>query len=221
MKHWISKAAVAAAMVAASGAALAADDGQFFVNGEVGSQTQQLSRNKVFRDGHNEKNSWGAGLRFGYAWNLDNIALGIETGYVNLGKLKADVVGTITEVGPKMGPVVVETLSGKARQTTKGVVLGGNIKYRVDDDWFFSGRGGLFRANSDYVARMSSPSSGLGLRVASLQHTSNQYYAGVGVGYDFNQHFGMSFNYDYYRSKMRNDSSFGTDLYGVSAEYRF
>lgn len=217
MNHWISKATLLAAMVAC-GAAAAAEDGQFFVNGELGTQTQQLSRNKEFRDGSKLKDGLGAGLRLGYVWDFSDTSWGLELGYVNLGKLKQHGTVTVSTLGPKMGPLL-DVYSGKAKQATKGVVLGGNAKLRIDDHWFISARGGLFRANSEWA--FHGQDATYKVRAITKHRTTNQFYAGFGTGYDFNEHVGLSFNYDYYRSKVGDGGAFGTNLFGISAEYRF
>ncbi|MBT2116127.1 outer membrane beta-barrel protein [Dyella sp. LX-66] len=203
MKQWIYKAALAVAMVGASGASMAADDGQFFVNGEVGSKTHHLSRNA-----HGEKNGWGGGLRLGYLWNVENVSFGLEGGYVNLGKVKASE--TVPAIGPRaVGPAPTTKIGYKG--SMKGIVLGGNLKYHFGDNWFASARGGLFRATTNDSISQD------GATLISIKETANKFYAGVGAGYDFNEHFGLAANFDYFRA----GSGDHAKLYGVSAEYRF
>jgi len=204
MKHLISKAALAVAMVAGAGTAMASDDGQFFVNGEVGSKTHHLSRNA-----HGEKNGWGGGLRFGYMWNLENAAFGLEAGYVNLGKVKVSETVPVISPRPTIGPSPTAKVSYKG--SMKGFVLGGNFKYHFGDNWFASARGGLFRANTNDSISQD------GVTQLSIKETANKFYAGVGAGYDFNEHFGLASNFDYFRA----GSGDHAKLYGVSAEYRF
>jgi len=108
------------------------------------------------------------------------------------------------------------------RLKTSGWTIGGNGKFQFGDHWFVSGRGGLFRANTrTRLADITTSQV-----VYSHKNAKTSYYAGVGAGYDFNEHFGLGVNFDYYRAKVNlgggdKTSGFGIKTYGVTAEYRF
>jgi hypothetical protein len=45
-------------------------------------------------------------------------------------------------------------------------------------------------------------------------------YAGLGTGVDFNRHWSLGVNFDYYKIN-KHHVNIGTKLYSVTAEYRF
>jgi OmpA-OmpF porin, OOP family len=47
--------------------------------------------------------------------------------------------------------------------------------------------------------------------------------AGVGLGYDFNRHIGISLNYDVFETRANGiyEGHFNTSIYGDTFEYRF
>ena len=45
-------------------------------------------------------------------------------------------------------------------------------------------------------------------------------YAGAGVGYDFNDHFGLGLSYDYFHAN-KDHVNLTTDTASLTAEYRF
>lgn len=215
MKHWISKTAFAAAMVVASGASFAADDGQFFVNGQVGSKNASLSKSVK---GVKKSDTIGT-LRLGYMWNNGPLSYGAETGYVVLGSENGIIPAAADGISPRIvggGKKDDEAV----RIKVKGWIFGGNAKFHFDDHWFVSGRGGLFRSN--VTVRTGGVSTGLS---TSTKSTKNGYYAGVGGGYDFNEHFGLGVNFDYYRARANlgdgTTTGGGYKVYGLTGEYRF
>jgi len=214
MKHLISKAALAVAMVAGAGTAMAADDGHFFVNGELGSKSFSLST--AVKD-VKDKEAIG-GVRFGYMWNNGPFSFGPEIGYVILGSVNGIAVAQpVDGVSPR-----IVTPDYLVRLKTSGWTIGGNGKFQFGDHWFVSGRGGLFRANT----RTRPADITTSQVVYSHKNAKTSYYAGVGAGYDFNEHFGLGVNFDYYRAKVNlgggdKTSGFGIKTYGVTAEYRF
>ncbi|MEV8521998.1 outer membrane beta-barrel protein [Dyella marensis] len=210
MTHWISKTALAVAMVT-SGAAMAADGGQFFVNGQIGSQ--KVSTSKALKGV--KKNELIGTLRAGYMWNNGPLSYGAETGYVVLGSENGVIAKESNGVSPRI--VMPEQA---LRVKTNGWLFGGNAKLHIGDSWFVSGRGGLFRSNLRVrTGEVNKPAS------SSHKSTKNGYYAGVGAGYDFNEHFGLGANFDYYRARVNLGSGVktiggGYEVYGVTAEYR-
>jgi len=194
MNKRIRMTAIAVVLAAASAGAMAADQGAFFVNGNLG---QSHYHDRGFNGGNTDTS--GA-VRFGYDWNTNAWSYGVEGGYVDLGKATGTVYTPYGTAGFNV--------------KTSGWLLGGNGKYRFANHMFVSARLGWFHSTFD----ASVPGAG------SQSFSGNGGYAGVGVGYDFNQHFSLGAGYDTYHGRA---TVFGTKskesigVYSAFAEYRF
>lgn len=174
----------------------AQDKAGFFINGNVG----QSDVSKGLYD----DTDTGYGINAGYRWSVaPNFALGVEGGYTDLGKWSPKPSG-----GAAVPPGVVYT-DGKLSGWTAGV----NAHLNLSDNWYLSGRTGLFRGDikgDQLVAGLPVYTKG----------TSNDWYAGAGFGYDFSNNFSLGLNYDYYKAD-KNGLKFDPGLVSVSAEARF
>ncbi len=174
----------------------AEDKGGFFVNGSVGQST--LSK------GIYDDNDTAYNANIGYRWTLaPNFALGIEGGYTDLGKWS-----------PKSSASAAMPSTALLRNAElSGWTAGVNAHWNLGDNWYVSGRTGLFRADikGDYLVA--------GLPVG-VDDASNKWYAGAGVGYDFSDKFSVGLNYDYYKAD-KNGLKIDPDMISVSAEARF
>ena len=170
----------------------AADQGGFFINGNVG---QSNVSKGVYDD-----DDTGFGANVGYRWAVaPNVLLGVEGGYTDLGEFSTK--GRYSGLG-----IPNAELSGWN--------LGVNGHFNVTDNWYVSGRAGLFRADvkGGYFDNVGAP--------VRVDDTSDKWYAGAGFGYDFNNNFSVGLNYDYYKADKHN-LDLNSDLVSVSAEYRF
>lgn len=199
MKNTILAIALAAAGLAAIPAAHAADTSGFFINGNAGRSS--------LSDGAYNDNDTGFAGNIGYRWALTpSVLLGLEGGYTDLGS-----------VTPTNGNAAL----GKAE--IKGWNAGANAHVNVTDNWYVSGRAGLFRANLKggyFGTGVLDAAGAISYPVVRVDDNSNKWYAGAGFGYDFNPNLSLGLNYDHYKA----DSSglnFSPDLVSVSAEYRF
>ena len=189
MKNTLLALALSAAGLAALPAAHAADTSGFFINGNVGQSN--LSK------GAYDDSDTGYGVNLGYRWALaPNFLLGVEGGYTDLGS-----------VSPKSG------YPGFVDAEISGWNVGANAHFNINDNWYLSGRAGLFRADVK-------GSYGLLATPVTVDDSSNKWYAGAGFGYDFSNNFSVGLNYDYYKAE-KNGLKFDPDLVSVSAEYRF
>ena len=190
----LALAMASAGLLAAPFAAHAQDNGGFFINGNVG----QASLDEGMYD--DEDTAYGVNL--GYRWSVSpGFAIGVEGGYVDLGKY-APKSNIVLPVGQFLGDAELD-----------GFTAGVNGRFNLGDNWYISGRTGLFRADvkGDYLA------AGIPTRV---DDTSNKWYAGAGFGYDFSNNFSVGLNFDHYEVDKRN-LDLNSNLISVSAEARF
>lgn len=170
----------------------AANTNGFFINGNIG----QSSLDKGIYD----DNDTAYSANFGYRWAVaPNALIGIEGGYTHLGSFS---------------PKNSFNGFGLGNASVKGWNLGANGHFNLTDNWYISGRAGLFRAD---VRGGYLDGAGLPVRV---DDTTNKWYAGAGFGYDFNTNFSVGLNYDYYKAN-KNGLDFNPSMVSVSAEYRF
>ena len=192
MKNLVLAIALATGGLAAATASHAAENaGGFFVNGNVG-------QSSLDKGAYNDDDTAWAG-NVGYRWALSpNVALGVEGGYTDLGSFSPK--GSFAPLG-----------LGKAE--INGWNLGVNGHFNLTPNWYVSGRAGLYRADikGGYA---------LGDTTVRVDDTSDKYYAGAGVGYDFSNNFSVGVNYDYYKAE-KNALKFDPNMVSVSAEFRF
>jgi len=135
------------------------------------------------------------GINGGYRWG----AFGLEGGYTDMGSL--DYIG-----GPG-GSSVGET----SNIDLSGWTLGANGHFNLNPNWYLSARAGLFhwKADVDFVGV-----------APGAKFSGSDWYAGVGVGYDVSERFGVGLNYDRYRAG-KSGLDFDADVLSVNTEFRF
>ena len=187
----LASAGILAAPLAAH--AQAQDKGGFFINGNVGKANVD--------DGVYDDDDTGFAGNLGYRWAVSpGFAIGVEGGYTELGQFSPR-----SNVVLPPGDLLVDA----ERKGWTAV----NGHFNLTDNWYLSGRTGLFRADvtGDYLA------AGIPVRV---DETSSKWYAGAGFGYDFSNNFSVGLNYDHYEVDKSN-LNLNSDLVSVSAEVRF
>jgi opacity protein-like surface antigen len=199
MKNTLLAIALATAGLVALPVAHAADSSGFFINGNIGQSN--LSK------GAYDDSDTGYAANIGYRWAVaPSVLIGVEGGYTDLGS-----------IAPKSSYGFL----GNAKIT--GWNVGANAHFNLTDNWYLSGRAGLFRANltGGYVNSTGIGPDGTPIYgVTHIDDSSNKWYAGAGFGYDFNNNFSVGLNYDYYKAA-KNGFSVNPDLVSVSGEYRF
>ena len=134
----------------------------------------------------------GAGWRF-----IENF--GAEVGYVDLGTMSE-------EVGA----------GGAASVEADGLSAGiaGKIPlYDTDNGFYLSARGGMLWWDATGRARV-------GATTVVLDEESEDFYFGIGGGYDFNEQFSVGVGFDRYKLGESN-ADVEYDLLSVSGEVRF
>ena len=189
MKNTLLALAFAATGLVALPAARAADTNGFFVNGNVG-------QSSVDKGAYNDDDT-AFGVNVGYRWALaPNVLLGVEGGYTDLGSVDAK-----------------SAYPGFHKAEISGWNLGVNGHFNINENWYVSGRAGLFRADlKGTYGPLATP--------VNVDDNASKWYAGAGFGYDFNNNVSVGLNYDYYKAE-KNGLKLDSDLVSVSAEYRF
>lgn len=126
--------------------------------------------------------------------------IGIEGGYVDLGGVHYD-----------------DGVGDNASASGKGWTAGLNGHFNPTDKWYISARAGLFAWTTHLRATVASGNN-------TLQYSGNVHavngYAGVGTGVDFNRHWSLGVNFDYYQMK-KYGVKVNTKTYTANLEYRF
>jgi len=214
-KVLLSVAAAAALSFASFAASAATHDGAFI------SVTGGSSRYDVSHANFDDKKDSSVGALAGYRWVVDRpFSIGVEAGYVDLGKM------TSTEdywVVPAYG--IHDTLSYKFKG--KSVLIGANGKWDLPNGFTITAHAGLAHSQMDYSIRERDTSPGFDKTYNLLDETShdNAIYAGLGFGYDFNEHFGITVVYDHYALKAEDITgdkrTVNVGVFGGMLEYRF
>ncbi len=139
------------------------------------------------------------GFRIGGGWRfLENF--GAEVGYLDLGKVEEEVA-----IGGATGSVEVD-----------GLYAGVSGRIPLSDDtagFFLSARAGLLFWDAEGRVRA-------GTVTVPFDDSDNDFYVGVGGGYDFNEQFGVSLTYDRYKVG-DSGADFNYSVIGATGEVRF
>jgi len=188
-----------------------ADEGSFFVNGNVGQSHYPTAGSRYTSDFgiKEDRNDWAGALRVGYRWH-SVVDYGVEAGYVDLGKRGSVLTDSTNMVNYKIDTKV------------RGWLLGGNLNYNITPQWFVSARAGWFRARTSVESNSTWLSNNYRWSSA-FTHTGE--YFGVGGGYNINRSFSVGLNYDHYRAPTGSPNpdirSTKVHMYSLFGEYRF
>lgn len=165
----------------------------WFVNGGVGSAHYKASYEGV------SGTESDTGFQINGGWRSQFI--GFEGGYVDLGSISEN-----------------DGLGDSAKLSGKGWTLGLNGHFNPTDKWYISARAGFFGWTVDARADLADGMGGT-THYSGSEHGLNGY-AGLGTGVDFNRHWSLGVNFDYYNIN-KHHVNIDTKLYSVTAEYRF
>jgi OmpA-OmpF porin, OOP family len=188
--------------------AFAAQDG-FFVNGSVGQS--HVDAFDVPGDLFNELkgDATAFDVNGGYRWGW----FGVEAGYADPGHVSKTF--TVSGAAP--------SFSYTDKGHIHGVTAGINVHYEFLPNWYVSGRAGAFHWNGSELSYIGFNDIGTGDPIMTRQSGSHtDWYAGVGVGYDFSQQVGIGVAYDRYKARSRSDEiDLTSSIWSLTAEYRF
>jgi OOP family OmpA-OmpF porin/outer membrane immunogenic protein len=137
----------------------------------------------------------------GYRWKVgEDLGLGVDVGYNDLGNFKLKNAFNSNDVN----------LTDR-RNALRGWTAGVNGKINVWQGLYVSGRAGVYGWKGHGYANQD---------INRHDLDKVDYYAGAGVGYDINNHFGVGLAYDYYHAR-KDGISLSTDTASLTAEYRF
>jgi opacity protein-like surface antigen len=220
MEKLLLTAAAAAALSFASFSAQASSEGTFI--GINGGRTNYDISHADFHD----KTDTAFGALVGYRWAVDRpFYIGVEAGYVDLGKItsKYDDVETFgTAANPH-----VDAFHEKDELKGRAILVGANGKWELPHHWTITARLGLAHSHTSYDAKFHETFDGEVVQTESLHDSSNDngIYAGVGFGYDFTKNFGVTVNYDNYSLKAQgitdDKRTVNVGVWGAAAEFRF
>jgi hypothetical protein len=165
----------------------------WFVNGGVGSAHYKASYEGV------SGTESDTGFQINGGWRSQFI--GFEAGYVDLGRVSEN-----------------DGLGDSAKLSGKGWTLGLNGHFNPTGKWYISARAGFFGWTLDARADLADGMGGT-THYSGSEHGMNGY-AGIGTGVDFDRHWSLGVNFDYYNIN-KHHANIDTKLYSVTAEYRF
>jgi OOP family OmpA-OmpF porin/outer membrane immunogenic protein len=206
----------------------AVGSGNWFIGANVGRTNGSDnggfgSKSGGFNFLHGEKGRrTGYGVLGGYRWKVGpDLGLGLEAGYADLGNYR---VKNVFESGQDVN-------QKSTRDALRGWMVGVNGKINLVPQWYISAHGGYFRANDNNQNYNNSVGQDLGFSNGGRADRGS-WYAGLGTGWDVNEHFGVGVSYDYFHAdagKVRNNATGevsrglkrSTGIVSVAGEYRF
>jgi outer membrane immunogenic protein len=173
-----------------------------------------------FLRGHRGRRT-GYGVVGGYRWKVgQDLGLGVEAGYTDLGNFRVKNVFNSQAVNQR-----------DSTNALRGWLVGVNGRINLTPQWYLGARGGYFNANDNSNSFNNSLGQDLGL-TNGRRAQRGSWYAGVGTGWDINEHFGLGVHYDYFHAnagKIRNTATGmettglkrSTGMVSLTGEYRF
>jgi opacity protein-like surface antigen len=183
----------------------------WYIDGDLG--VSRANNRDIYRD-----TNYTGGLTGGYRWAVSpDMSIGAELGYVYLGKLDARS-GVAQNYAANGG-------TGDTRSNLRGATLGADLRWNFSPIWYVDLRGGAFDAHGSSLSNDA-------FQPVNRSFSNNLgYYAGVGTGWDINQHWSVGVDYTYYQvsrsPKLVNNQfdgtrvSLDTNTLTAKVEYRF
>ncbi len=167
----------------------------WFVNGSAGT-----AHYKATVDGLGSGTDNNTAFILNAGWRDQGI-LGFEAGYTNLGSSTAK-----------------DGYGDRFKVKADGWTVGLNGHFNFNDHWYVSARAGGFVWKLKATLSVNNGSFGSATYRDSMQ--SLDWYGGVGTGYDFDKHWSVGANFDYYKMN-KHGYDIGSRIFSISGEYRF
>lgn len=213
-KVLLSVAAAAALSFASFAVSAATHDGAFVAVNGGGSHYDVSHAN------FDDKNDTSVGVLAGYRWVVDRpFAIGVEAGYVDLGKMTA--TDAFVDTDNRYSDTYKYKFKGKA------LLVGANGKWDLPHGFTITARAGIAHSRIDYTIHEHVEDNGTtgDYKLFDGDSNDNAIYAGLGFGYDFNEHFGITATYDHYALKAEDITgdkrTVNVGVFGGMLEYRF
>jgi OmpA-OmpF porin, OOP family len=160
---------------------------------------------QVNNGAYDNKGNYIGGIKGGYRFAINpEASVGVEAGYQYLGFVDAK--------GAYNG-------DSSARGRFHAPTLGTNLRWNFSPDWYAEIRAGAFYAKGSGLVNDAYAFNSPYQRISSIRP-----YAGVGVGYNINEHVSVGVNYNYYDATSRGGNQgvqLQTNAVTVAGEYRF
>lgn len=160
---------------------------------------------QVNHGAYDNKGNYIGGIKGGYRFAINpETSVGVEAGYQYLGFVNAK--GAYNNDS---------SLRGRFHAPT----LGANLRWNFNPDWYAEVRAGAF-----YAQGAGLTNNAYALNTSYERFNRVRPYAGVGVGYNINQHFSVGVNYNYYDATGKGGDQgvqLQTNAVTVAGEYRF
>ncbi len=170
--------------------ASAQDVNGFFLQGSLGSASSTAN------DFDDEVTSFQ--FNGGYRWGV----FGLEAGYVDFDGFEG------------------ENNNFDLEADISGFTLGGNVRTSFADGWYLGARAGAFFWEGDADTVVPSSTSPTSFLVVRQDVDNTDFYAGVSVGYDFNEQFSVGVAYDYFGPE-DDEVSLEANVLSIVGELRF
>ena len=150
-----------------------------------------------------------------------NPYVGLEAGYLNLGKESGSIAGTIS--GNAYGKLLVVTGTVNVTGDAKGWLFGVRGTLPINDQFSLNGRVGLYNWDSDVKVTANAAGTWGGTAFAANATASQSYsktdtYYALGAKYSVNKQ--LSVGLDYFHVKL-SDLDTKADNLGLSLSYKF
>lgn len=210
MKTALRATAVALSLSLVSLAASAASDGAFF-RLEGGQARYDVDHTRY--DG---KSARAFGVGGGYRWQVSTpFALGVEAGYMDLGKIRDRFDGVVIRPNRK-----TQAATARSEFGTRAFMLGANGRWQMAGKWSLTGRFGVAHTRSRLWTSVDVGSRTESFRASAARNTA---YAGLGVSYAVSSKVDLGLNMTHYSSTgsgLALDERENVNAFGISAEVR-
>ncbi len=147
--------------------------------------------------------------------------VGVEGGYLNLGKESGSITGTVS--GNAYGKLLVVTGTVNVTGDSKGWLIGVRGNLPINDQFSVNGRVGLYTWDSDVKVSANAAGTWGGTAFAANASVTQNYsktdtYLALGAKYNVNKQ--LSFGLDYFHVKLT-DLDTKADNVALSIAYKF